>query len=51
MLFGFFIYRLLMHWLLLLLLQDKKNLDMDNKYDVFISYSRHDTNVVNEFVY
>lgn len=23
---------------------------MDNKYDVFISYSRHDTNVVNEFV-
>lgn len=23
---------------------------MDKKYDVFISYSRHDTNVVNEFV-
>ncbi len=23
---------------------------MDNKYDVFISYSRHDTNVVNQFV-
>ena len=23
---------------------------MDNKYDVFISYSSHDTNVVNEFV-
>ena len=23
---------------------------MDNKYDVFISYSRHDTDVVNAFV-